>query len=203
MCPTPAWVTEIISQSRPGQIIPIPVALNKVRDEYIHPTNPSLNVPGRDTYNPKVVIVSGVGKFVSAYNSDRTDKTYRDLSSKYIVLTGAAVDSAQPAGTLVDLSLSSTGPSVLGTRVSIANALGQIQTTIYKRLASGNNAVPALAGMTEASARAAITAAGFTVGTVTQTAVVGTAGVTSQIETGVKVLGSAVSFTVNTPPVVP
>jgi hypothetical protein len=57
--------------------------------------------------------------------------------------------------------------------------------------------------MTDAAARAALIAAGFTVGTVTQTAVAGTSGVVSQVETGVKSVGSAVSFTVNTPPVVP
>jgi hypothetical protein len=162
MCPTPDWVTEIISSARAGQIIPIPVALNKVRNDYTHPTNSSLNVPGRDTYNPKVVIVSGVGKFVSAYNSDRTDKTYRDLSTKYIVSAGAAIDSARPAGTLADLSLSPTGPSVLGTRVPIADALGRTQTTIYTRIATGNNAVPNVVGLTASAARAALVAAGFT-----------------------------------------
>ena len=203
MCATPAWVTEIISSTRAGQIIPIPVALNKVRNDYIHPSIASLNVPGRDTYNPKVVIVSGVGKFVSAYNSDRTDKTYVNLSAKYIVSPGAAIDSPRVAGTLVDLSLSPTGPSVLGTRVPIADALGRTQTTIYTRIATGNNTVPTLTGMTDAAARAALTAAGFTVGTVTQTAVAGTSGVVSQVETGVKAVGSAVSFTINTPPVVP
>ena len=189
MCPTPAWVTEIFNRS--GQYIPIPVALNKVA-----------NVT-RDLYNPKVVIVSGVAKYSSEYNVDGSAKTYADLTSKYLVQTGTPIDSAQPLGTLVDLSLTTNGTSVLNSRVSIADNTGRTQTTLYKRYATGSNTVPTLLGMTDAAARAAITGAGFTIGTVTQTTVAGTAGVTLQVETGTKTVGTPVSFTVNTPPVVP
>ena len=189
MCATPAWVTEIFNRS--GQLIPIPVALNKVA-----------NV-SRDLYNPKVVIVSGAAKYISEYNPDFSAKTYADLAGKYLVQTGTPIDSAQPLGTLVDLSLTTNGTSVLNSRVSIADNTGRIQTTVYKRYASGNNTVPTLAGMTEAAARAALIAAGFTVGTVTQTTVPGATGVTLQVESGTKTVGTRVSFTVNTPPVVP
>ncbi|MCX6416738.1 MAG: hypothetical protein NT097_02985 [Actinobacteria bacterium] len=189
MCVTPAWVTEIFNRS--GQLIPIPVALNKVA-----------NV-SRDLYNPKVVIVSGAAKYISEYNPDFSAKTYADLAGKYLVQTGTPIDSAQPLGTLVDLSLTTNGTSVLNSRVSIADNTGRIQTTVYKRYASGNNTVPTLAGMTEAAARAAVIAAGFTVGTVTQTTVPGATGVTLQVESGTKTVGTRVSFTVNTPPVVP
>jgi len=57
--------------------------------------------------------------------------------------------------------------------------------------------------MTEVDARTTIIAAGFIVGTVTQTTDAGTAGVVSQVQTGVKTLGTAISFTINTPPIVP
>jgi hypothetical protein len=192
MCETPAWVTEIISSTRAGQIIPIPVALNKV-------TNST-----RDLYNPRVQLVSGVAKYVSEYNVDGSAKTYVDLANKYSVQTGTAIDSPQAAGTVLDLSLTTNGASILNTRVPIADTLGRTQTIIYARLASGSNTVPTLtAGMTEVDARTAIIAAGFTVGTITQTTVSGTAGVTSQVQTGVKTLGTAISFTVNTPPTVP
>jgi hypothetical protein len=46
--------------------------------------------------------------------------------------------------------------------------------------------------MSEADARAAFIAAGFTVGTVTPTTVAGTAGVASQVETGIKTLGTSI-----------
>jgi endonuclease YncB( thermonuclease family) len=192
MCETPAWVTEITSATRTGQLIPIPVALNKV-------TNST-----RDLYNPRVELVSGAPKFVSEYNADGSVKTYVDLASKYSVQTGTAIDSPQAAGTVLDLSLTTDGASILSARVPIADTLGRTQTIIYKRLASGSNTVPTLTvGMTEVDARTAIIAAGFIVGTVTQTTDAGTAGVVSQVQTGVKTLGTAISFTVNTPPTVP
>jgi endonuclease YncB( thermonuclease family) len=186
MCETPAWVTEIISSTRAGQIIPIPVALNKVANTT------------RDLYNPKVVIVSGVAKYVSEFNPDGSAKTYVDLANKFNVLTGTAIDSVQPLGTLLDLSLTTNGASLLNTRVPIADETGRNQTAVYKRLASGSNTVPNLIGMTDAAARAAIVAAGFTVGTVTPTATSGASGVATQVETGSKPLGTAISFTVNT-----
>jgi hypothetical protein len=162
MCETPAWVTEIISSTRAGQLIPIPVALNKVRNEYIHPTDPSKNVPGRDSYNPKVTIVSGVGKYISVYNTDGSAKTYVDLANKFTMQTGVAMDSAKPLGTLVDLSLTNNGTSVLNTRVAIADLLGQTKTVLYQRLASGNNVMPNVVGLTSVAARAALVTAGFT-----------------------------------------
>jgi hypothetical protein len=150
MCETPAWVSEIISSTRAGQIIPIPVALNKVANDT------------RDLYNPKFVIVSGVAKYISEYNPDGSAKTYVDLTNKFNVQTGAAIDSVQPLGTLLDLSLATNGVSLLNTRVPIADETGRTQTIVYKRLASGYNAMPNVIGLTALAARAALVAAGFT-----------------------------------------
>jgi len=150
MCETPAWAAEIISLTRAGQIIPIPVALNKVANET------------RDLYNPKVVIVSGVAKYISEYNPDGSAKTYVALTNKFNVQTGAAIDSVQPLGTLLDLSLATNGASLLNTRVSIADETGRTQTIVYKRLASGYNAMPNVIELTALAARAALVAAGFT-----------------------------------------
>jgi endonuclease YncB( thermonuclease family) len=186
MCETPAWVSDILSKTRPGQIIPIPVALNKVA-----------NIT-RDTYNPVVSIASGA--LAAATKTALT-------TAGFTAADGATtINSALPAGRTVAITASATynaGEVINGIRVPIADVTGRVQTILYVHAASGNNTVPTLVGMTDAAARAAVIAAGFTVGTVTQTTGAGAAGVVSQVETGVKAVGSAVAFTVNTPPVVP
>jgi beta-lactam-binding protein with PASTA domain len=86
----------------------------------------------------------------------------------------------------------------VGQRRAIADLAGTTRTTLYVHAATGNNTVPTLTGMTEAAARAAIIAAGFTVGTVTQTVDSGASGVSTQGTTGVAVVGTPIAFTVNT-----
>ena len=88
--------------------------------------------------------------------------------------------------------------SVVGQRRAIADLTGRTRTTVYVHAATGSNTVPTLTGMTEAAARAAIIAAGFTVGAVTQTADSGVTGVSTQATTGVAAVGTAIAFTVNT-----
>jgi endonuclease YncB( thermonuclease family) len=182
MCPTPAWVTEILTRS--GQLIPIPVALNKVRDDK------------RDIYNPVVSIASGA----------LATATKAALAAKgFNALDGNAYDSPLAIGTALAVTDAGTYNgvnSIVTQRRAIAGPSGheRDRTTLYVHAASGNNTVPTLVGMTDAAARAAVIAAGFTVGTVTQTTVAGAAGVVSQVETGVKAVGSAVAFTINTPP---
>ena len=186
MCETPAWVSEITSASRSGQIIPIPVALNKVTDAT------------RDRYNPVVAIATGAtatatkASLVTAGFTAADGNTYNSPYAAGIAL--AITDDGTYIGT----------NSVVGQRRAIADLLGRTRTTLYVHAASGSNTVPTLTiGMSEADARAAIIAAGFIVGTVSQTTNAGTAGVASQIQTGIKTVGIAVSFTVNTPPIVP
>ncbi len=184
MCDTPQWVTDIISSSRAGQIIPIPVALNKVANAT------------RNRYNPVVSIASGTtaavvkAALVSAGFTAAYGNTYNSPYAAGIAL--AVTD----GGTYTGLN------SVVGQRRAIADLLGRIRTIIYVHAASGSNTIPALTGLSEVDARAAVIAAGFTVGTVTQTTDADTTGVTSQVQSGVTTVRSAISFTVNTPPVV-
>jgi endonuclease YncB( thermonuclease family) len=186
MCETPAWVSEIFSRTRPGQIIPIPVALNKVRNS------------ARDIYNPVVSIASGA--LAAATKTALT-------AAGFTAADGNTWNSPFAAGTTLAITDNGTfdgSNSVVGQRRAIADLTGRNRTTLYVHGASGLNTVPTLTGLSEADAKAAVAAAGFTVGTVTPTAD-GTvaAGVTSQVESGVLAVRTAISFTVNTPPVVP
>jgi hypothetical protein len=143
MCETPAWAAEIISSTRAGQIIPIPVALNKVANET------------RDRYNPVVSIASG-----ATSSTLRTTLTNQGFTVNGSV--GDAIDSALVAGTPVGISTSVNGTNLIGTRVAIADLAGTSRTTVWIREASGHNAVPNVVGMTATAARAALVAAGFT-----------------------------------------
>jgi endonuclease YncB( thermonuclease family) len=186
MCEIPAWVSEIVSSSRPGQIIPIPVALNKVRNS------------ARDIYNPVVSIASGA--LAAATKTALT-------AAGFTAADGNTWNSPFAAGTtlaITDNGAFDGSNSVVGQRRAIADLTGRNRTTLYVHAASGLNTVPTLTGLSEADASAAIAAAGFTVGTVTQTADGAVAaGVTSQVESGVLAVRTAISFTVNIPPVVP
>ena len=178
MCETPAWVTEIFNRS--GQIIPIPVALNKVANAT------------RDRYNPVVSITSG-----ATATATKTALT----TAGFIAADGNTYDSPYAAGTALAVTDAGTyngTNSVVGQRRAIADLTGRTRTTVYVHAATGNNTVPTLTGMTEAAARAAIIAAGFTVGTVTQTADSGATGVSTQATTGVVAVGTPIAFTVNT-----
>jgi endonuclease YncB( thermonuclease family) len=180
-CAKPEWVTSL-QTANSSQIIPLPVALNKVANST------------RDTYNPVVTIASGA-----------TTSTLRTaLSARYTVSAGVgdAIDSAIAAGTPIGVSTSANGANLVGSRIAIADDLGTTRTTVWIREASGQNTLPDLDGMTEAAARAAITAAGFVVGTVaTESGVaVGTVKVDSQsVAHGRSTIGQTVNFTVYIP----
>jgi hypothetical protein len=150
MCETPAWAADIISSTRAGQIIPIPVALNKVANET------------RDRYNPVVSIASG-----ALATATKTSLA----TAGFTAADGAApIDSALPAGRTVAITASATynaGEVINGIRVPIADVTGRIQTTLYVHAASGYNAMPNVVGLTASAARAALVAAGFTGTTVT------------------------------------
>ena len=189
MCETPAWVTEIISSTRAGQIIPIPVALNKVRNDK------------RDIYNPVVSIASGA--------TATATKTALSTAG-FTAADGNTYDSAFAAGTALAVTDAGTyngTNSVVGQRRAIADLAGTTRTTLYVHAASGSNVMPDLDGLTEADARAAITNAGFRVGTVateaaTGAAVVGAVKVDSQsVVPGRTTVGQTVNFTVYSVPV--
>ena len=175
MCATPAWVTEIMT--RAGQIIPMPVALNKVANAT------------RDTYNPVVSIASS-----ATATATKTALT----TAGFTATDGAAtIDSALPAGRTVAITNSATynsSENLNGTRVAIADVTGRNRTTLYVHAASGYNAVPNVVGLTASAARAALVAAGFT-----GTAVTGDeAGIvtTQSIAAGTRtILGTQVTIT--------
>ena len=177
ICVTPQWVTEIISSSRVGQIIPIPVALNKVTDT------------GKNTYNPTVLLAPGATAV--AVKAALT-------SAGFTAADGTPIDSALAAGIALAISDTVAGVNISGLRRGIADLAGTTRTTLYVQATSGFNTVPTLTGLTDSQARAAILAAGFVVGTVTQTALEGVSGVSSQVQTGRITVGSPVSFTLNT-----
>ncbi|MEY3661679.1 MAG: hypothetical protein RLZ49_360 [Actinomycetota bacterium] len=170
MCETPAWVTEILNRS--GQIIPIPVALNKVANAT------------RDRYNPVVSIASGAT--TSALRTTLTNQGFTVNAS-----VGDAIDSALAAGTPVGISTSTNGTNLVGTRVAIADLAGTTRTTVWIREASGYNAFPStLVGMTTQQAIDTLAAAGFTA--VTSTAGASVGGVAGTV-TSLTVGGSAPS----------
>jgi endonuclease YncB( thermonuclease family) len=152
MCDTPQWVTDIISRTRAEQIIPIPVALNKVRNEYIHPTDPSKNIPGRDTYNPVVSI--------------DTTKTFEEnmllLEAKgFTVVEGAAVASVAATTHAAQIT-NADGIVVTNLRVPIADLTGKTRTTIKLHRGNGSNLVPDVTNQTASAACIALIAAKFT-----------------------------------------
>ena len=189
MCETPAWVSEIISSTRAGQIIPIPVALNKVANDT------------RDRYNPVVSI---------AASATATATKAALTTAGFTAADGNTYDSAFAAGTalaVTDAGTYNDTNSVVGQRRAIADLAGTTRTTLYVHAASGSNTLQDLDGLTEAEARTAITNAGFRVGTVatepaTGAAVVGAVKVDSQsVVPGRTTVGQIVNFTVYTVPV--
>jgi hypothetical protein len=163
MCETPAWVTEIISSTRAGQIIPIPVALNKVANDT------------RDRYNPVVSIASG-----ATATATKTALT----TAGFTAADGAAtIDSALPLGRAVAITRSATynaAENLNGTRVAIADVTGRERTSLFVHAASGYNAFPStLVGMTTQQAIDTLAAAGFTA--VTSTAGAGSGGVAGTV----------------------
>jgi endonuclease YncB( thermonuclease family) len=189
MCETPAWAAEIISSTRAGQIIPIPVALNKVANDT------------RDRYNPVVSIATS-----ATATATKTALT----TAGFTAADGNTYDSPLAIGTALAITDAGTyngTNSVVGQRRAIADLAGTTRTTLYVHAASGSNTMSDLDGMTEADARTAITNAGFRVGTVatepaTGAAVVGAVKVDSQsVVPGRTTVGQIVNFTVYTVPV--
>lgn len=183
MCQPPDWVLEITSNSIAGQIIPIPVALNKVKNST------------KDIYNPVISFTPG-GPIANVRSSL--------VSKGFIVAEGNSYDSPHAAGTIVavtDAGVYNGLNNVLQQRRGIADLLGRTRTKIYVHAATGFNTIPGLTGLSESNAKLAIVAAGFTVGTISQTTDAGVAGVISQVQTGKAAVKSVVSFTVNTPPI--
>jgi hypothetical protein len=163
MCETPAWAAEIISSTRVGQIIPIPVALNKVANDT------------RDRYNPVVSIASG-----ATSSTLRTTLTNQGFTVNGSV--GDAIDSALVAGTPVGVSTSSNGTNLVGTRVAIADLAGTTRTTVWIREASGSNAFPSVVGMPTQQAIDTLATAGFrTVTSTTGASVGGVAGTVASL----------------------
>jgi hypothetical protein len=163
MCETPAWAAEIISSTRAGQIIPIPVALNKVANET------------RDRYNPVVSIASG-----ATSSTLRTTLTNQGFTVNDSV--GDAIDSALVAGTPVGISTSANGTNLIGTRVAIADLAGTTRTTVWIREASGSNAFPSVVGMPTQQAIDTLATAGFrTVTSTTGASVGGVAGTVASL----------------------
>lgn len=163
MCTTPAWVTEIISSTRAGQIIPIPIALNKVANDT------------RDRYNPVVSIASG-----ATSSTLRTTLTNQGFTVNASI--GDAIDSALVAGTPVGISTSVNGTNLIGTRVAIADLAGTTRTTVWIREASGSNAFPSVVGMPTQQAIDTLATAGFrTVTSATGASVGGVAGTVASL----------------------
>jgi hypothetical protein len=150
MCPTPAWVTEILT--RTGQIIPIPVALNKVRNEYIHPTNPSLNIPGRDTYNP-VVSIDATKTF---------DENKALLEARGFTVTEGAAIVSTVATTHAAQITNVDGAVVTNVRVPIADLTGRNKTTIKLHRGNGSVVVPDVTNQAASAACAALVTARLT-----------------------------------------
>ena len=157
MCETPAWAAEIISSTRAGQIIPIPVALNKVANDT------------RDRYNPVVSIATSATATATKTALTTAGFTAADGS--------ATIDSALPLGRTVAITLSATynaAENLNGTRVPIADLTGRDRTSLFVHAASGSNAFPStLAGMTTQQSIDTLAAAGFTAVTSTAGASVG------------------------------
>jgi hypothetical protein len=145
MCETPAWAAEIISSTRAGQIIPIPVALNKVANET------------RDRYNPVVSIASGA--LATATKTALTTAGFTAVDGN------ATIDSALPIGQTIAITNSATynaAENLNGIRVPIADVTGTARTSLYVHAASGSNAFPTtLVGMTTQQAIDTLAATGF------------------------------------------
>jgi endonuclease YncB( thermonuclease family) len=140
MCTEPKWWTDIKATS--GQIIPIPVALNKVANST------------RDIYNPRVTFAVG---------ANQVDTISYLTRSGFSGLAGATCDSKLPAGTTISISTSSscTARNLKGKRVAIADLTGRIRTKVYVNKASGKNTMPNVVNLTETEAVAKLIAAGF------------------------------------------
>jgi endonuclease YncB( thermonuclease family) len=138
MCPTPAWVTEILS--RAGQIIPIPVALNKVANST------------RDIYNPVVSIDS----------SKTFEQNQALLQAKGFTVTEGAAVASTVASTHAAQITTADGAIVTNARVGIAGLNGRDKTTIYLHRGNGSVAVPNVVNQAASPACVALVSARLT-----------------------------------------
>ena len=140
MCATPGWVAEIISDTRAGQIIPIPVALNKVANST------------RDLYNPVVSI-----------DSTKTFEQNKALlaAKGFTVTEGAAIASTVASTHAAQITIAG-GMVVTNERVGIAGLSGRDKTTIYLHRGDGSVAVPNVKNQTASAACTALVTARLT-----------------------------------------
>ena len=140
MCTEPQWWIDLKSST--DQIIPIPVALNKVANST------------RDIYNPVIT-------FATNATQEGTVSYLNDIG--FVGLAGATCDSNLEAGITFSVSTSSscTAVNLKGSRVAIADLTGRIRTKVYVNKASGKNKIPNVINLTETEAVAKLVAAGF------------------------------------------
>jgi endonuclease YncB( thermonuclease family) len=149
-CTAPTWFKALVTETA-TQIIPVPVALNRVANTI---------------YNPIVKLTRGKIRYVD----DQGDNVSIATGGKFIDggVSETKIDGKQAADTVLGFSTSRNGTILTNSRVAIADKTGTTRTTIYTRVASGFNTVPNLDGLTQAQAETALTAAGFKLGTVTE-----------------------------------
>jgi endonuclease YncB( thermonuclease family) len=138
MCATPAWVSEILT--RAGQIIPIPVALNKVANETRDRYNPVVSIDATKTFDENKALLEARGFTVTEGTA--------------IVSTVATTHAAQI--TNVD------GAVVTNVRVPIADLTGRNKTTIKLHRGNGSVVVPDVTNQAASAACAALVTARLT-----------------------------------------
>jgi endonuclease YncB( thermonuclease family) len=143
-CTPPNWFTALATPTN-EQIIPVPVALNRVANS---------------TYNPVVKLVSGSIQYLN------DSRKYVPLSTNGKFTDGGVsattIDGNFAQGTVLGFSTSRSGELLTNIRVPIADRTGTKRTKIYTRVASGFNTLPLVVGMTTQQAIEALSAAGFT-----------------------------------------
>jgi hypothetical protein len=142
-CAPPKWFTDLATPTN-EQIIPIPVALNRVANT---------------TYNPVVKLVSGSIQYLD------DSRKYVPLSTngKFVDsgISSIKVDGSLALDTVLGFSTSRSGEILKNSRVPIADKTGTKRTKIYTRVASGFNSFPLVVGMTTQQAIEVLSAAGF------------------------------------------
>jgi len=180
-CTPPSWFKTLATVTA-TQIIPVPVALNRVANT---------------TYNPIVKLTSGHVRYVDDQGNNvpiATDDKFIDGG-----VSETKLDGKQVANTVLGFSTSRTGAILTNSRVAIADKTGTKRTTIYTRVASGFNTVPDLDGLTQVQAETALIAAGFKLGTVTEVpdGTLGAIAVDSQSLVGRQAVGLSVNVSIH------
>ena len=180
-CTPPPWFKKLTTETA-KQIIPVPVALNRVANT---------------VYNPIVKLASGHIRYVDEYGKNvpvATDGKFIDGG-----VSKTKLDGYQAANTVLGFSTSRNGPILKNNRVAIADKTGTNRTTIYTRVASGFNIVPNLDGLTKTQAKKVLASAGFKLGTVTEVpdGTLGAIAVDSQSLVGRQAVGLAVNVSIH------